>query len=434
MIRLTLFIIVAAVCSFFVTWLAEHNGSIHMVWGDYVIETSILTASVVMVVAVVMMVTCIEILLWVKAAPRRLSRGLREKRRDKGLKSLTEGFAAIAAGDTSQAHKLSKKTKRYLGEIPLSTLLAAQTAQLEGNPEETKKQFKALLKNEETQLIALKGLLMEAHKDGNTDYALELAKKAVALNPNMHWAVKMLIDLYKQTEQWELAQVTLEAAVRRRIIRIEEAKRSSGMLYIARSHLALKKKQRHDALYFAQEANKQLPYFTPIVVQLATLYHETGSDYRAVKLLEGMWKRSPHPSISVLFLEIYKNVDGAKLMKRANKFASIFPDHIESDILTAQAALVAKDMVKARNYLKVALSKGETKKLCQMMAELEKMDSRGDADQIQKWYQREKQASPDSQWVCGNCGHKTDDWDVACYHCHAFDTMEWQEAKVLVVS
>lgn len=433
MIRLFFFLLVIAACAYAVSWLAAFNGTIHMQIADYVVEISLLASVVIVVLIILVLVSLIEMLLWFKAAPRRISRAIQEKKRDKGIKALTEGFAAIAAGDSKKAHDLARRTRRYLGEIPLTTLLAAQTAQLEGNHDKIKQHYNNLLENDETELIALKALLMEAHKDGNDEKALELAKRAVALNPDMHWAVKMLVDLYKQTKQWEQAQMTLEAAVRRRVIRIEEAKRSSAMLYIARSKEAEEQKKRNDALYFAQEAQKQLPYFVPIVVQLATLYHETGRDARALKLLESTWKRSPHPDITALFLEIHHNIDENKLVKKAIKFTSSNPDAMESDLLIAQATIKAKEYAQAQNYLKIALSKGETKAACTLMEKLETLAS-NDEKTIEKWRERTKQATADPFWGCSNCGHKTEKWHYTCQHCHAFDTLEWRENRAIVVS
>src|SRR3546814_8129927 len=68
--------------------------------------------------------------------PRRIGRALSAKRRKGGYKALSQGMVAVAAGDAQEAARWSRRADDLLEDPPLTLLLSAQAAQLNGDERE----------------------------------------------------------------------------------------------------------------------------------------------------------------------------------------------------------------------------------------------------------------------------------------------------------
>src|SRR5919202_454843 len=90
-------------------------------------------------------------LLWrifrgVVTGPRAFWRRRRERRRRAGYRALTQGMVAVAAGDPDKAQRYARKADVLLADPPLTLLLSAQAAQLNGDETAARKYFQAMLK------------------------------------------------------------------------------------------------------------------------------------------------------------------------------------------------------------------------------------------------------------------------------------------------
>ena len=70
-------------------------------------------------------------LLW--RGPRDLGRLRAERKRQQGYRALSQGMAAVAAGDAAEARRQAKIANSLLKDPPLTLLLADQTTQLGGD-------------------------------------------------------------------------------------------------------------------------------------------------------------------------------------------------------------------------------------------------------------------------------------------------------------
>lgn len=414
-------IILAALAS---VWFVENDGSIILEWMGYRIQTSVAFAALATVMLVVLLAMSLQLLLWLKSYPKRYQKELKEKRRDKGLTALTEGFAAVAAGDPKQARKLTKKAEHNLGAIPLTRLLNAQTAQLDGNNEEARIHYTAMLENKQTEMIAVKGLLLQSRQEGDLNKAIFLADKALKVKPDANWAISILCDLYKRTKQWSLAKEMLQNAVKKKIITSESAKRELALITIVEAEELSKSGYNSEAVILAKQAFKSLPDFPPVIVGYAEILEREGKQRTAIKLLENGWKLHPHPDIATLYIQFFAEEGNDKRFVRAEKLFKLKPEHVESHLLVARMAMQADHHEKARDYLKSALKIAETYSVCRLMADLERQ--LGSAHEVVNgWENRAESAYSYPSWQCKNCGHQDQHWHVNCRHCDSFDSMRW---------
>jgi HemY protein len=406
-------------------WFVENDGSIVMYWLGYRIQTSMAFASLFALVAVVVTAMLLQFLFWLKESPKKYRQNILDKRKERGLKALTEGFAAIAAGDAKQAQSLTKRALHCLGEIPITRLLSAQTAQLEGNDELAKAHYTSMLENKETKMIAIKGLLIQARKEGDLEKAIFLAEKALEINSKAHWAASILMDLYKNKKDWVNAERIVQYAVKHSLISQESAKRMLAIIALGKSHVfTLNQPIPDDALKYIDQAQKHLPHFPPVVVAKAFLLNQQNDTKKALRAIENAWKKQPHDDYVKTLLVLTENMPLEKQLSYTEKLLKTHPEHFASHLAVAQVAIKAGNLSKARNHLKIALSQHETVSVCNMMAELERQDQ-ANIEVIQQWQDRAANAEPDYHWVCESCGAQNQSWNTHCGHCDAFDRLVW---------
>jgi HemY protein len=438
MIKLLLYIAgIAAISGLFMMAL-EYDGQIVAQVSDYQIQLNVSLFLTILVVLIITIVTAIQLVLWIKNIPQKLARKRQEQKHKQGITALTEGFAAIAAGDSKKAIIYAKKIEENLGATAISNMLSAQASQLSGDDKKTKQFYSAMLEDKQTELIALKGLLVQARKEGNIDFALYLAKKACSVKPHVIWAPKMLVDLYKQNKDWDNMLSAIESALNKRSIEPKIAARMAGVIYYIKAENEYVKNNSEAAQKFILSANKNISNFPPIILQQAKISRDLQSGVnKTLKNISGCWSNKPHPDLREAFLLLNKDIKTDKLVKLAEKLVKNNPSHLQSRILVSKCAMEAGDYNKARNNLKIAINEYDVAELYNLIAEAEKLDIENQADlkdNIAKWHEKSLTAMDDPSWLCETCGYTSPNWADSCYHCKSFDSFNWQEKKVINVS
>ena len=183
MIRMLIFIVVTALVAGAAIKIAALNGEASIRLGDTLIEApfGLLAAALALFAAAVVGATR----LWVYFAtlPKRLEARRARERQRKGLRALTRGFAAIAAGDVSDARAHARTADRALSAPALTQLLSAQAAHAADDQAAVKRHYTQMLAEPEAEFLALRGLYAHAERAGDDKAALAHAKRAVELRP-----------------------------------------------------------------------------------------------------------------------------------------------------------------------------------------------------------------------------------------------------------
>ena len=77
-----------------------------------------------------------------------ISRYFDRNREKKGFEALSEGMMALASGEGHLAATKAARAERYLDKPELTTLLAAQAAEMTGNQTAAEANYKKLLQND----------------------------------------------------------------------------------------------------------------------------------------------------------------------------------------------------------------------------------------------------------------------------------------------
>ncbi|WP_448190335.1 heme biosynthesis HemY N-terminal domain-containing protein [Azospirillum sp. sgz301742] len=429
MIRAIWFLIKVAILVAIAIWLAEHPGSVAVTWQGYVVETSF--AMMVLVAVGALGAAALLYRFWraIVGAPRSLRNHSRSRRREKGYRALTQGMVAVAAGDPVTARKMARKADGLLNEPPLTMLLSAQAAQLQGDDKAAGEYFHAMLERPETAFLGLRGLLTQSMKTGDRVEALSLARRAHKLQPNTPWVLATLYDLEARSGDWAAAEGTLQSAVQAGAIPAEEGRHRRAALLLERSFEAERRGRSDSALYHAQSAHDLLPGFVPAAARLARLLLAAGRQKPASKTVERAWRQHPAQELADVYREILSGYDPLTRLKLFEKLAAQKPGNVEGHLAVARAALDAELWGEARSHLMKALEVQPSRRVYHLLADLERSEH-GSEEAARGWLVQAASAAPDPAWTCRSCGAVSQEWAGLCGNCNAFDTLEWKTPRV----
>ena len=222
MIRALWFLFIVSLGIFALVWLLDRPGSVVLDWQGYRVETSIAVMLGLVVGIAFAAAQGYRIWLFLRRAPSQMTGAWRQRRKQQGYQALTKGMVAVSAGDAEEAIRSVKRAEALLNEPPLTMLLSAQAAQLNGDEKAAKTFFKAMAENSETEFLGIRGLLGQAVKRDDKKEALNLARHAHRLRPKSEWAANYLFDLETEEGLWLDACITTEKLVRTKTITKDE--------------------------------------------------------------------------------------------------------------------------------------------------------------------------------------------------------------------
>ncbi|CAM9503635.1 unnamed protein product, partial [Phaeothamnion confervicola] len=413
MMRLLKILAIAVALAAVAAWMADNPGHLSIDWRGYRIESSFLLLFVLMAALYLL----IRLPFWAYARWRGASGQLARQRR--GNQALGLGMTAIAAGDALEAKRQAGRAQRLLGGGAIPLLMQAQAAQLAGDETAARDHFLAMLGQPETEFLGLRGLLAQAIRQGDLSYAGRLVERGLRLRPKSPWLLQSKFQIECAGGDWRQARETLAASGRSRLISKAQMQRRRGVLALAEANGAAAQGNVQQALSFAQEALKCAPELVPAAVLAAQLLQQSGKQSKAERVLEKAWAAAPHPEISARVLEkawaaaphpeisaaysdLVPGESPAQRLIRLRRLIAANPEHVESRLLAAQAALAAGETARARELLQPLSGSragdGVSQRVCTLMALLVQAQG-GDAAEVQHWLTRAPHAVADPAWT-----------------------------------
>ena len=369
------------------SWLADHPGTLRLDWLGYRINTSV--AVLVFSIALIALVTALLYRFWIdlNRAPRRILNAFKERRRQRGFVALSQGLVAVASGDVADAKRQARRAESLLAEPAMTQLLSAQAAQLSGDAQAATRYFTDMLAQGDTEFLGLRGLLMQAMKRDDQAEALEYAKRAFSLQPKSDWVAKTLFELQVRSRHWADAEKKMQAAVKHKTLLASDVSADYATIHFQLSLAALDNRDEDNALKHAVAAHDMAPAFIPAALHLARLYITTARPRKAAPVIEAVWAHEPHSSLLDTYWAATESGDAMARVRAAQVLLGHNPDHLESRLAVAGAALDARLWGVARTQLEAAVEDGATGRVCQMMASLAEAEH-GDRDQARDWLMR----------------------------------------------
>lgn len=355
-----------------------------------------------------------------------ISRYFNRRAERKGYEALAEGMMALAAGEGRLAIRKAERAETYLGRPELTKLVVAQGAEMVGDTALATATFKALVADDRTRFVGVRGLMKQKLAAGDTETALKLAEKALAIRPRNEEVQTTLLQLQARHEDWAGARATLAAALRSGNLPREVHKRRDAVLALAHARDAMAEGKIAEATRDAETAQRMAPGLVPAAVMAARLAIADGKAKQADKIVKTAWATDPHPDLAAAFAEIAPGETPAERVKRFKPLLAKHAGHPEAKMLEAELQIAAEDFPAARRALGDLAETHPTARTLTIMAAIER--GAGAEDRlVRAWLAKAVMAPRGMQWVCDSCGHIHAEWRPVCTHCGSFDRLSWQE-------
>jgi len=421
MYRSVLFLLLIAAAALGAAWVADQAGNVMLTWDGWRIETSLPVFALAVGVTIVAAMLMWSILRGLWRAPGKIRRSRRERRHARGRHAITHGLLAIGHGDTSAARAHADAARRHAANDPLALLLHAQSAQLEGDRERAKAAFRAMAEREDTRLLGLRGLFIEAQRADDPLGAVMIAEEALKLSPASTWASHAVLGFRCAKGDWSGALAILDKNLAAGLIDKSAYRRQRGVLLTARA-LELENVDRDLSRQNVMEAIKLAPTLVPAAVLASKYESEAHQVRRAMRIVEAAWVAQPHPDLADAYAHVRLGDSARQRLVRVETLAAKAPGHLESALAVARAAIDASEFSRAREALTPFIA-APTQRVAMLMAEIER-NEHGDSGRARAWTLRAVRALHDPVWTAD--GYVSDRWRPVSPVSGRLDAFQWQ--------
>ncbi|GGG47724.1 hypothetical protein GCM10010964_38880 [Caldovatus sediminis] len=395
-------------------WLADLGGMVEIRVGDTWIGVSFPIALLLLVLAFLLLHGLLRTIAWLRGWPARRRARRAARQRIEGDAAVTRALVALAAGTPGQARIEVRRARQLLGDTPQTLMLGAEAERLAGREEAAAELFRALAARQDSaRFLGLRGLLRQAMARQDWAAAQRLAREAEAVQPGAAWVREERARLALLTRDWREALALGAPEAPRAVLALAAAAQEPDPAKAAE---------------LERTAVAADPGFAPAALSYARRLRAAGSARRARGTLEQAWMLAPHPEIGRAYLE--EGEDALARVKLAEELVRRNPDHPESRLLMARAALDAGLTGRARSELEalVATPGAADRRAFLLLAELEEAEH-GDSPEGRaaqaRWLRDAANARPEPRWRCTSCGAEHRAWEPACDACQSVGHIVW---------
>ncbi|MEM1363652.1 MAG: heme biosynthesis HemY N-terminal domain-containing protein [Pseudomonadota bacterium] len=369
-----------------------------------------------------LLVAVISFLLGDETAMTRYFSRSRERR---GYQAISDALLALSAGETREASLRAGKAETLLKNQELTNLIAAEAAEKSGDKQRAEDAYKKMLENDRTRFIGIRGLMKQKLDAGETETALKLAEKALALKPKNVDTSDTLLSLQAQKDDWAGARRTLGTKVKYGSLPKDVFRRRDAVLALAEAEQKMEAAPT-EAEEAALEANRLSPTFVPAAVAAARVFIARAKPGKAAKVLRTAWSFEPHPDLAAAYAEIKPDETAVDRIKRFGELTRIQTDHPETKMLLAELYIAAEDFPEARRALGDLVETDPTKRSLTLMAAIERGEGADDAV-VKAWLAKALTAATGPQWISEATGKAYPKWQPVTDG--GFDNLTWKRAE-----
>ncbi len=423
MIRVIIYLLAVGVLAAAAVWLADRPGDVVITWQGRVIEMSFMT--LVMAVGAIAVAT---VLLWsiaraIMRSPNALRSRWRTRRGMRGYHAVSQGLVAVGSGDVRAARKFAEEAVRIAPNEPLTLLRPAPASLVSGEREAAARTFTTMATREDTRLLGLHGLYIEAQRRGDGTSAKHYAEEAAAATRAPAWAGLAVFDGRCAANDWVGALERLEHNMKSGLVDRDTYRRQRAVLLTARALEADAADDRDNARALALEAVKFAPTLVPAAALAGRLLGEVRETRRAARIVETAWKANPHPDLAEAYAYLQPGASARERLTRVESLAKTSPGNVEGALAVARAAMDAQEFSVARRAL-TPLAIAPSQRVSMLMAELEEKEH-GDEGRAREWITRAARAKPDPAWTAD--GFISDRWMPVSPVTGRLDAFQWKD-------
>ncbi|MEM1430328.1 MAG: heme biosynthesis HemY N-terminal domain-containing protein [Pseudomonadota bacterium] len=351
-----------------------------------------------------------------------LSRYFSRNRERKGYQLLSDALLALSSGEGREAMTKAQKAEKYLRRPEVTGLVIAQAAEMVGDKSKAHETYRALLSNDKTRFVGIRGVLGQKLEEGDTDTALQLAQKAFALRPKNDGVADTLLELQAGAHDWKGARKTLGAKLKAGNMPRDLHRRRDAVLAVGQAKEMMADGSSPEAQQLAIEAARLAPDLVPAAVLAARSYTEQGKPKYAARVIKKAWETSPHPELATAFAAIEPDESPRARIKRFEPLLRLRPDDTETKLLRAELLIGAEDFPAARRAMGDLATEEPTTRSLAIMAAVER-GTGAPEEVVRGWLTRAMTAPRGPQWVCDVSETVYPEWVPIS---GGFDTLSWR--------
>jgi HemY protein len=421
MIRIIWFLLLIALAAAGAAWVADQSGDVVLSWEGWRVSTTLPVFALALGVAIVAAMLAWNILSLLWRTPEKIRRGRHARRQARGRHAITHGLLAIGHGDAAAAREHAHLARKHAAHDPLALLLHAQAAQLDGDREGARAAFRAMAEREDTRLLGLRGLFIEAQRADDPVAAVMIAEEAQKFSPASTWASQAVLGFRCAKGDWSGALAILDNNFASGLVDKVAYRRQRGVLLTARA-LELENVDRDRSRDSVMEAIKLAPTLVPAAALAAKYDSEAHQVRRAMRIVETAWIELPHPDLAQAYAHVKLGDSARQRLVRVETLAAKAPGHIEGALAVARAAIDASEFARAREAL-APFTSAPTQRVAMLMAEIERTEH-GDSGRARAWTLRAVRARHDPAWTAD--GYVSDRWRPVSPVTGRLDAFQWQ--------
>ncbi len=437
MIRSFLLLFKIVILVAIVIWVAERPGTITIDWLQYKA-----TFHVGFFILLMMFLVLIGIVIFsIIKAFFDVFNSNSSRNKDKGIKAVTIGLSAVAAGDSKNALYQAQRAKKFLGnKNALAKLLEAQAARLNGGELEAANLFTDLLCNKNAEFLGIRGLLQSALDSGDDKGALELVYRALKLYPRQIWLLQIAYDLEIKLHRWNDANKILDILEKYNAIEHKNANSDRVAMFLAQADIA---KENDDFPLMVRNLKKAYRLdnlFIPTITRLGEVYLSQGKRKKVVFMVEKAWKARPHPDLVDLWGRAappIRDNDKMAYVRWFEKLLDFVPDSVEGLQALANVLISEGLWGEARRKLERAEEIRPNVNLYRIWARLEERATHDDSA-VCAWLEKAANAPLERVWICSKTGRIYDRWsaisDQGLFNTIIWDFPQGREVNIALVN
>lgn len=423
MLRALWFLLKVGLLAAAAVWVANRPGTIDIRWQGYDIHTDAAVAFLAAMLGVIFLLLTYRAVAGLFSMPKIWQRYRAHLRQQKGMKSLTLGLAAVAAGDSRLAGYHAHRTRALMPQDSgLTVFLEGLAARLKGDHESARRSFEILLSQKDTAFLGLRGLMQEALAQGKEAEAALLTDRATKLYPRHPFVLRMVYGIQLRQGHWTEAQKLLGKI---------ERMHAMEPVQIASDRIALLLRQAEEApvgqsLPLLKKAWRADHASIPAASRLARHYLDHGKRAAAVGVLEKSWAVNPHPALLPLWKDAAPLMkgDSAQRLRWYEKLIALQPSSADAHMAAASAAMDEQLWGVARQYLDTAGNLGPLPaRFYHLRARLAQAQHR--PDEAALMLRRAADAPIEKTWVCRETGNVYEQWSPVAAPHGGFNTIVW---------
>src|SRR5262249_49453887 len=188
--------------------------------------------------------------------------------------------------------------------------------------------FNAMAEREDTRLLGLRGLFIEAQRADDPFAAVMIAEEALRISPSSSWASHAVLGFRCAKGDWDGGLRILDNDLASGLIDKAAYRRRRGVLLAARA-LELEKVDRDLSRENAMEAVKLAATLVPAAVLAAKFESEAHQVRRAMRIVETAWLAQPHPDLADAYSHVKLGDSARQRLVRMETLAAKMPRPIQ---------------------------------------------------------------------------------------------------------